>query len=92
MAALVNASRPYWLWVSRDDLGIPRGFYRCSVRTEAGQRTRLCLVGADGFILSEVRSAGGTVHRTWLKDGRTPCSIELLEPDGVLRVLEYSCR
>ena len=90
MAALGMAS-PYWLYVSRTDLGVPRGFYACGVREEPGRRIRHCGIGVDGVILLEERFVDGTVRRSWFAEGRIKCSREVIEPAGVKRVLEDKC-
>ncbi|WP_147445371.1 hypothetical protein [Corallococcus aberystwythensis] len=69
---LALAFRDHWLLLTRDDLGVPRGFYACAVRTEHGTRTRQCTIGADGIILREEQLADGPVRRIWFADGREP--------------------
>ncbi|RKH40217.1 hypothetical protein D7X12_21445 [Corallococcus sicarius] len=86
VAALGMASGPYWLFLSRSDLGVPRGFYKCGVSDEPGRRVRECVIGADGVILVEERFVDGTVRRSWLAHGRFECIREVIEPGGVKRV------
>ncbi|NOK08746.1 hypothetical protein [Corallococcus exercitus] len=69
---LALAFRDHWLLLTRNDLGVPRGFYPCEVRMEHGTRTRQCNIGADGIILREEQFADGTVRRTWFAEGREP--------------------
>lgn len=86
VAALGMASRPYWLFLSRSDLGVPPGFYKCGVSDEPGRRVRHCGIGVDGVILVEERFVGGTVRRSWFAEGRIECIREVIEPGGVKRV------
>ncbi|WNG26359.1 hypothetical protein F0U62_21755 [Cystobacter fuscus] len=76
------ASRPYWLFVARSDVGVPWGFYRCSPHNEAGVRVRNCIVGTDGFVLHEETHPEGTVHRQWFGGGQRECLRETIAPTG----------
>jgi hypothetical protein len=87
VVALAFVFRAHWLLLTHDDLGVPRGLYRCSVSSASGMRE--CTIGVDGIILRKERLPDGSVHRTWFcdGDGRTVCHREetamVLEAGGV---------
>lgn len=76
------ASRPYWLFVARSEVGIPWGFYRCAPHNEAGVRVRYCIAGMDLILLHEETYPDGTVHRHWLPERRDECMRETIAPTG----------
>jgi len=86
-AGLFVTVYPYWIFLSRGDLGVPRGVYRCDVRREIDRSIRQCGIGADGAILREERRVDGSIQREWYALGRIVCSRELITPDGSRRRL-----
>jgi hypothetical protein len=96
IATMVGAflmSRPYWLYVSRSDVGVPRGFYRCQLTNEGSVRVRQCYVGVDGAVLREETHPDGTVHRRWFAHGQMECLRETIGPTGKkLSSGENTCR
>ncbi|MFY0566800.1 hypothetical protein ACN28E_23575 [Archangium lansingense] len=82
MVGCFLALRPYWLYVSRSDLGVPQGFYRCRLHSGVASRVRQCGVGADGVVFREETHLDGAVHRRWFANGRIECMSEIIGPTG----------
>lgn len=83
LGACVVLSWPYWIFVSRTNTGVPRGFYGCGPFEEEGTlRVRYCVVGVDGIILRDERSPSGRTERIWYlnANGRTEYAREVLNP------------
>ncbi|NVJ25561.1 hypothetical protein HUW62_30475 [Myxococcus sp. AM011] len=81
-AACVVYSRPYWIFVSRTDTGVPRGFYLCGPHEGPAPSTRYCIVGMDGIILRDDRAPSGRIERIWYlnADGKTEYAREVISP------------
>lgn len=82
-AAFVVLSRPYWIFVSRTDTGVPRGFYVCGPFEEEGTlHVRYCIVGVDGIILRDERTPSGRTERIWYlnANGKTEHAREFIKP------------